>query len=891
MRKIWHAKTVEEVASELQVDSKAGLSGKEFEERLAQYGENKLAEGKTKSMLQRFFEQLKDFMVIVLIVASAISLALGEWEEAVIIVAIVLLNALLGVVQESKAEKSLEAIKKMSSPNAKVIRDGVQRIVSVEQVVPGDIVVIDTGDYMPADIRIVESHNLKVEESSLTGESVPVEKITHKLDDEGLGIGDRTNMAFMGSVITYGRGTGIVVETAMNTEIGKIADMINNAESTQTPLQRKLEQLGKTLAIVALAICAVIFAIGLLEAGEINGEVILELFMTAVSLAVAAIPEGLPAIVTIVLALGMQKMVKRNAIMRKLPAVETLGSASVICSDKTGTLTQNKMTVKRVYTDGSITNVDNINNSDNTIKMLIDYGVLCNDTKVNKEDDGTFTKIGDPTEIALVDLAIEVKYNPIDIINDFDRKAEIPFDSERKLMTTVNNIKGKYVSITKGAPDILVGKCNKIYANGSVRDINDKDIENINKSNAEMANSALRVLAVGYKELDKVPNKPTSNELESDLIFLGLYGMIDPPREEAKDAIRVAKNAGIKTVMITGDHKNTAIAIAKDLGIIQNESEAMTGAELAKISDEELAKNIKNYSVYARVAPEHKVKIVKAWQANGNVVAMTGDGVNDAPALKTADIGVAMGITGTEVSKGASDMILTDDNFATIVSAVEEGRSIFANIKKATHFLLSCNIGEIVTILLAVVLGPFIFASAADYMPLSATQILWVNLVTDSLLAIALGLEPAEPDVMDRKPRDPKASIFSDGLGLRITYQGIYVGIATFVAYYIGLQINHEVGSTMAFMTLAFTQLFHAFDARSDRNSIFKVGLFRNKYMWGAFIVSGVIQLCTLFPGVRDLFGIVMLNTNQWVTVLGLAFSIVIVVEIEKAITNSMRKN
>ena len=881
---MWYNKSISEVEKNLNTNIQTGLSKEEYLKKLNEYGYNKLKEKKSKNIVQRFVDQLKDFMVIILIVAAVISFFLGETTDAMIIIAIVILNATLGVVQESKAEKSLEALKKLSSPHTRVIRSGVQSVISVEELVPGDVVLIEAGDYIPADVRIVESVNLKVEESSLTGESVPVDKVCNRIDDNDLPLGDRKNMAFMGSLATYGRGCAIVVETAMNTEIGKIAQLIHTAEEQQTPLQVKLEELGKTLGILALGICALIFAVGMLR-----GHEIFEMFMTSISLAVAAIPEGLPSIVTIVLALGVQKMIKRNAIIRKLPAVETLGAARVICSDKTGTLTQNKMTIEKIYCNNSLISIKDIDKITKEEKMIIEYGVLCNDTKAQYIN-GNWTKIGDPTEVSIIDLAIKMGQNPIDISLKHERVAEIPFDSNRKLMTTVNNVNGRLISITKGAPDVLIKKCKKILSNSGYEDIDNIHIKIVNEANESMANDALRVLAIGYKELDCIPCD--ISELEQDMSFLGLFGMIDPPREEAKDAVAKCKNAGIKPVMITGDHKNTAVAIAKQLDILKDEKECITGIELEKMSDEELKNNVKKYAVYARVSPEHKVRIVKAWQNNAEIVAMTGDGVNDAPALKTADIGAAMGITGTEVAKGAADMVLADDNFATIVSAVEEGRTIFANIRKSIHFLLSCNIGEIALIFIATLIGM--------PSPLLPIHILWVNLVTDGLTALALGVDPAEKDIMNRPPRNAKASVFSDGLGFKIGYQGFMIGALAFNAFLLGLPYDLKNGfvngypviaQTMAFMTLSFSQLVHAFNTRSDRTSLFDLGFFKNKYLVGAVAISALLQYSVISTEfTRTVFKITSLRWEHWLEVIILSLLPILIVEFEKSFNKRENK-
>jgi P-type Ca2+ transporter type 2C len=835
----FHSLTKQEILENLKTSEK-GISKDEVSKRVEQYGYNEFKEKETKSTFQRFIEQFKDFLIIVLIVAAVISGALGEIADSVIILAIVILNAVMGVVQENKAEESLKALKKMAAPLAHVIRDGISIELPARELVPGDIVLLEAGKYVPADLRLIEASNLKIEESSLTGESVPVEKNNDIIEDANVSLGDRKNMAFMSSMVTYGRAKGIVVATGMNTQIGKIADMISNVQEESTPLQQKLEEVGKWLGIAALVICAVMFGVGVLE-----GREILHMFMTSVSLAVAAIPEGLPAVVTIVLAVGVQKMIKRNAIIRKLPAVETLGSASVICSDKTGTLTQNKMTVKKIYTINGF--ADDIVDS----KKVLQIANLCNDTQI-VEEDGKFRTIGDPTETALVDIALSSGIDKRNLDDEFERVEEIPFDSDRKLMTTFNKVGDGIEVNTKGAPDIMLDKCKFVYDGKDIREITQKDIDSIKAANEEMAKDALRVLAVGFKKVNKI-DKPTA---EQDIVFAGLMGMIDPPREEAKEAVHLCKTAGIKPVMITGDHKATAVAIAKELGILNKDDEAMAGADIEKMTQDELIQKVDNISVYARVSPEHKVRIVEAWRAKGKIVAMTGDGVNDAPALKKANIGAAMGITGTDVAKEAADMVLTDDNFATIVSAVEEGRTIFANIKKAISFLLSCNTGEIITLFVAILLN--------WGEPLLPIHILWVNLVTDSLPALALGMEPAEKDIMKQKPRDPKEGLFAGGLGLKIILQGIVIGVVTLAAYLYGHQYSEEVGRTMAFFTLSFSQLVHAYNARFANKSVIANGIFGNKYLNRAVLVSAAIQFIVLVtPFTREIFDIVLLNGAQ----------------------------
>ncbi len=836
-------------------------------------------------------------MIIVLIIAAIISGIVGYMEgegitDSIIIMIVVVVNAIIGVAQESKAEKSLEALQKLSDHASKVIRNGNVMVIPARELVPGDIVVLDTGDYIPADLRIIDAVNLKSQEASLTGESLPVEKQSQALEGE-VGIGDRINMLFSSSLITYGRGKGIVVETAMNTEVGKIAGIINNTEKQETPLQVKLNQLGKTLGIVAILICFVIFGLGLLQ-----GKPAINMFMTAVSLAVAAIPEGLAAITTIVLAIGVQRMVKRNAIVKRLPAVETLGCATVICSDKTGTLTQNKMTVEKVYWNDNLVDIKKIKEHDEVLDKLVFANMLCNDTKISDKNELT----GDPTETALVDMGLKLKYSK-NIFDENPRVEEIPFDSDRKLMTTVHEKNGKYIVYTKGGVDELLACCVSYNLNGQIKnDLRDFAF-NIRKKNEEMAKEALRVLACAYKELDHMPSKEEMKKLESDLIFIGMVGMIDPPRKEAKAAVSKCKTAGIKTVMITGDHKVTASAIAKQLGILKDDSEAITGADVEKMSQEELEKNITKYSVYARVSPEHKVRIVKAWQKHGDVVAMTGDGVNDSPALKTSDIGCAMGIVGTDVSKEAADVILTDDNFSTIVAAVEEGRRIYDNILKAIQFLLSSNVGEIVVLFLATLFTPLIakfcgIESVLHLEILLPVHILWINLVTDSLPALALAFDPANSDVMKRKPIKNTKGIFTKGMTWRIIYQGIMIGLLTLIAFVVGLKTTTtpieglsldeskiEIGQTMAFITLAFSELVHVFNVRNNKESVFKTNIFNNLKLIGAIIISAALMLVIiLVPSLRTVFSIPYLPMNNVIELIILVFSPLVIVEFMKAI-------
>lgn len=894
----WFNKTVDEVESTLKTNAENGLTAEEAKKRQEEYGLNELKAKKKKSLFVKFLEQFKDFMIIILIISAIISgvvgVAQGEgFTDTIIILVVVVVNAIIGVAQENKAEKSLEALQKLSSHVAKVVRDGKLQVIQSKELVPGDIVILETGDYVPADLRIIEAVNLKSQESALTGESVPVEKMAAKIEDEKIGIGDRVNMLFSSSLITYGRGKAVVVETGMNTEVGKIADIINTAEEQGTPLQQKLNKLGKTLGIVALAICAVIFVVGLLY-----GKEPIHMFMTAVSLAVAAIPEGLPAVFTIVLAIGVQRMVKRNAIVKKLPAVETLGSASVICSDKTGTLTQNKMTVEKVFCDGNLVNLEESADMID-IQKLVYASMLCNDTKISEDDKLT----GDPTETALVDMAFKLDFDP-SVYGMFPRVAEIPFDSDRKLMTTVHEENGNYVVYTKGGVDELLANCSSYILEGDIKTDLEEYKEIIRRYNMEMAQNALRVLAMAYKVLDHKPTAEEIKELESNLTYIGMVGMIDPPRLEVKDAVQECKEAGIKTVMITGDHKITAIAIAKSLGILENDDEAITGTELEEMSDEELIRNVRKYSVYARVSPEHKVRIVKAWQANGETVAMTGDGVNDAPSLKIADIGCAMGVVGTDVAKEAADVILTDDNFATVVSAVEEGRRIYDNILKAIQFLLSSNIGEIVVLFLAILITPLLSKQFGVDITLIETllpiHILWINLVTDSLPALALAVDPAADNVMKRKPlKNTKKGIFTKGMTWRIVYQGLMIGLLTLTAFIIGLStpdVSQEekvkIGQTMAFYVLALSELVHVFNIRDNKRSILKTGIFNNSKLILATVVSASLMFVILFTqGLRDIFGLVMLPAMHVFETVMLVLAPVIIVEIFKLLKINTTKD
>ncbi len=870
---LFHDRSVTDTLSELSSDAEKGLSSAQVTALKEKYGSNKLKEKKKKTTLQRFLDQFKDVMILILIAAAIVSFAVicveknwGELFEPALILLIVILNAVMGVYQEGKAEKALDALKNLSAPHARVIRNGVEQVIDASELVPGDIIKLEAGDFVPADARLIHSAGLKSEESALTGESVPSEKDADAEVAAKAPIGDRTNMVFSGCSITYGTALAVVTATGMDTEMGKIANLLDGENDTQTPLQHKLAQLGKYLGIVALAACAIIFVVGI-----VNDLEPLHMFMTAVSLAVSAIPEGLPAIVTIVLSIGVQRMVKKNALIRRLPAVETLGGASVICSDKTGTLTQNRMTLTKAYVDGMTeTELISANNSE-AVRRLLTYGALCCDGSVVFGEDGTEQHIGDPTETAIVLAAHKNGLAKGSINADFPRLGEIPFDSDRKLMTTVNEIEGKLTVIVKGAFDMMAPRCVA------------GDIEAARKMTDTMSADALRVLAVAYKTVDALPDELTSEELENGLTFMGLVGMIDPPRPEAKEAVALCRRAGIRPVMITGDHVVTASAIARELGILIEGDRAITGAELDAMTDSELDEAVEHISVYARVSPENKIRIVKAWQRKGQVVSMTGDGVNDAPALKAADIGCAMGITGTDVAKGASDMTLTDDNFATIVDAVREGRGIYANIKKVVGFLLGTNIGEVITVFFAMLLW--------HKTPLLSMQLLWINLVTDSLPAIALGMEAVEPDVMDRKPKPKNEGIFAGGLGVRVVLQGIMFAVLSLAAFFIGWKTlgSEEAGQTMAFMVLALSQVLHSFNMRSDR-SLFRIGAFGNKTLNLAALASLALVLLVVFTPVGIAFNIVTLTPSLYLIALGLIIIPLIVMELYKLIAFICRK-
>ena len=858
----WHSKTTKEVLDQLNVTAQEGLTDSEAKKRLDQYGPNELKSAERESLFMRFLDQMKDPMIIVLLIAAVLSFVSSgftDWVDSVIILLIVIVNAVISISQEDNAEKALEALRKMSAPLAKVIRNGSMTRVETNLLVPGDIIVLEAGDLVPADARILECANLKADEAAMTGESVPVSKSALNSLPEDTALCDRKNMLISSTVITNGRATCVVTSTGMETEVGQIAGMLMNEEDSETPLQKKMAEISKVLSVICLGVCVVMFFVGLFYRRPI-----LEIFMSAVALAVAAIPEGLAAVVTIVLALGVQRMVKRNAIVKKLPAVETLGCASVICSDKTGTLTQNKMTVVDVWTL-----------RDGERPMALTIGALCNDTVLTYGEDKSPKTAGDPTETAFVDIACKEGIDKNELEKTMPREAELPFDSERKMMSTIHPLAaGGYRVMVKGAPDVLLGRCL----------VSKEDADRVLTQNSEMAGRALRVLGVAYKDIPSIPAELTSEDLENGLTFVGLIGMIDPPRLEVKQAVAECYSAGIRPVMITGDHKLTAVAIAKELDIFRDGDLAMTGEELDAMSQDELNQKVDRYSVFARVSPEHKMRIVKAWQFKGKVVAMTGDGVNDAPALKVADIGCAMGITGTDVAKGAADMILTDDNFSTIVHAVEQGRGIYANIKKSIQYLLSCNIGEIITIFIATALN-------FHQMPLIPIQLLWLNLVTDSLPALALGMEPVEEGIMQEKPRDPKDSIFAHGFAASMVFYGVLVGAVTLGAYTLGEYVLSDpttadgVACTMSFATLVFCELTRAFAVRSEHHSIFKIGIFSNSMMNKAFAAGLIMQLAVLLiPPLQGIFGVVNLNAAEWAVVIILALVPLIVSEIFKAV-------
>lgn len=877
----------EDVIKQLKTSINTGLSLQQVSDRLKTDGLNELVGKQKRGLFLRFIDQFKDFMIIVLIVAAILSgVVANEWTDAAIIMFVVLLNAVLGIIQEARSEAAIEALKQMSTPNAHVRRDGQVVEIPSTQLVKGDIVLLEAGDVVPADLRLVLAKNLKIEEAALTGESVPVEKKSKVIEATDVALGDRINMAYSNTNVTYGRGEGVVVATAMDTEVGKIATMLNNADETDTPLKANLNQLGKTLTLMILGICAFVCVVGIFtKQGTMPfDKLAIEMFLVAVSLAVAAIPEGLPAIVTIILALGTQNMAKHKAIVRKLPAVETLGATDIIASDKTGTLTQNKMTVEKVFYNDTY-HCDKLEDKDN---LAIKIMTLANDTKIIDNN----SLLGDPTETALIQYALDSKWNVVDYLANNKRVQEVPFDSDRKLMSTVHQqADGKYFVAVKGAPDELLKRAASLWHDDKIVDLDASAKAKILAANNDMAKNALRVLGLAYKVVDDKFTEVNSATVEQNLIFVGLVGMIDPERPEAKAAVAKAKSAGIRTIMITGDHQVTAAAIAKRLGIIGEDDTncVITGAELDKISDTDFVKCVANYKVYARVSPEHKVRIVKAWQKNGKIVAMTGDGVNDAPSLKQADIGIGMGITGTEVSKGASDMVLADDNFATIVEAVRQGRKIFSNIQKAILYLMSCNVGEVLTVFMMTMLGWEILAPV---------QLLWINLVTDTLPAVALGVDPVERDIMKRKPRGKKSNFLS-AVGISIVYQGILEGILVLGVYQIGLHIGPHIDNykllhgdalTMAFLTLGLIQLFHAFNSKFITKSIFCKDTLKNKWFNLAIIVSAIIMSAVEIPGLTSLFKVTELDIAQWLVVLTAGILMIAIVEIVKLFQRNAEK-
>ena len=869
--------TIEEVFDDVG-SGKEGLTTIKAEANIAKFGENKLDKGKKTPLIVRFLKQLSDPMIIILIVAAVISgitsiISNESLADVFIILIVVLINAVLGVVQESKAEKAIEALQEMTSATSKVIRDGKLEVIKSHELTVGDVIILEAGDAVPADARIIECASMKVEESALTGESVPVNKASEKLISSGkdIPLGDRKNMVYMGSTVVYGRGKAVIVATGMNTEMGKIATALTQAQEGQTPLQKKLSELSKILSFLVLGICIFIFGFSLFRAGSLDGSIILDTFLIAVSLAVAAIPEGLATVVTIVLSIGVTKMSKRNAVIRKLTAVETLGCTEIICSDKTGTLTQNKMTVVEHYGEDE--------------KLLARAMSLCSDARL----DENFNAVGEPTECALVNYAYKLGLNKSIMEKETPRVSEAPFDSMRKMMSTIHNIGGNYVQYTKGAPDELLKCCSKALYGGKIVSLTSELKLKILEENKKMANKALRVLAAAYKEYDKLPSVPSPDKIENDLTFIGLTGMIDPVRPEVKAAIEQCKSAGIRAIMITGDHKDTAVAIALELGIITSPEQAITGAELDAISDEQLKKDIYKYSVYARVQPEHKVRIVNAWKSQGKITAMTGDGVNDAPSIKSADIGIGMGITGTDVTKNVADMVLGDDNFATIVCSVEEGRRIYDNIRKSIQFLLSSNLSEVLSIFIATLIG---------FTILKPVHLLWINLITDTFPALALGVEGPESNLMNRKPRNSKDGIFAGGMGFNCVYQGILVTIITLASYFIGHYleagqwefVNSADGMTMAFLTMSMAEIFHSFNMRSQTQSVLTMKK-QNKFLWLAMVASFVATTAVIYiPFLSNAFEFEHINFEEYLVAMALAISIIPIVELVKLIQRTIRK-
>ena len=901
MEKIrWDRRSVQDVLQEFQISLDAGLNTEQVSENQKKYGWNQLKEANKKTFLSKVADQFKDFLILILLAASVVSFSIGEKTDAMIIVAIVIINAMLGLYQEGKAEKAIEALQKLAAPNANVIRNGAPISVPAEQLVPGDVVVLETGDIVPADLRLVESHNLQIEEASLTGESVASEKRAEDICEEEVSLADRKNMAYASTILTYGRGKGVVVSTGHDTDIGKIAEVIQGYEEESTPLQKKLARLGKQLGIIVLAVCVVVFVIGILQ-----NLPMLDMFMTSVSLAVAAIPEGLPAIVTVVLSLGMGKMASKHAIVKKLPAVETLGTTTVICSDKTGTLTQNEMTVVKVFVDEHILDVEGEGYEADgrichekeevdvetvpTLERLLEITLLANDAKLKRLENGKLGVMGDPTEGALITLANKWDMYSKDYEEAHPRKNELPFDSDRKMMTTFHeNIeKNPVVSFTKGAPDVVLSRCSYWEKNNEIVELNEELREKISEVNQKFSKNALRVLALAYRSFEKMPEEITVDEIEKEMIFVGLVGMIDPARAEAKEAIKLCKHAGIIPVMITGDYKETAFAIGQQLGMVEDISQAMMGTELEQYNAEQMREIVKDKRVYARVSPEHKVKIVTALKENGNIVAMTGDGVNDALAIKKADIGIAMGITGTDVAKNTAEVILTDDNFASIVDAVQEGRIIYSNIKKFVSFLLSCNIGEILIVLVSILMKLPV--------PLLPIQLLWLNLVTDSFPALALGVEKGDEDIMNQPPRDPQEPILDKKTSIRITVQSIAITIATIGAYQYGLhhftEHSLEGARTIAFVTLILAELLRSYSARSESHTVMSIGMFSNRALTLGTVFSLFMTLIVVYiPFMRTLFHTVFLGAEEWSRIIPFALIPFIVGETYKLFHKSTNR-
>ena len=915
----WHALSAEEALRVLQTDATQGLTSAEAQRRQATYGYNELQERPPITFWQRLWDQLKGFVIVILWVAAIVSALMGDWVEAAAIMLIVVLNAIVGVVQESKAEEALAALKKMAAPEAHVLRDGHRITIPARELVPGDVVLLEAGNIIPSDVRLLEGFNLKVEEASLTGESLPVNKDAGRVLGPDTGIGDRRNSAFMSTMVSYGRGKGLVISTGMQTEIGKIAEMIQAVEEEQTPLQTKLDDLGRTLGIGSLAVCAVVFLVGilrpLLSGVPFSMELVSDFFLIAVSLAIAAVPEGLPAVVTVCLALGMREMVKRHALIRRLPAVETLGSATVICSDKTGTLTQNQMTVTQIATAEDTYTVTGkgyeprgqflldraaVNLADHPVlEQALWAGALCSDALLEEAEEGhgSYRMVGDPTEGSLVVAAAKAGYWQATLAQDFPRVSEIPFDSERKRMTTIHALEaawggeqGGYVAVVKGAPDIVLEQCTQVQTAAGPVPLTEELRQRITAANTNMASQALRVLTVAYRRLDAVPDNPQPADVERDLVFVGLLGMIDPARPEVIPAIQKARGAGLRTIMVTGDYAVTAQAIGNEIGILRPGGQVLSGKEIEALSDAELQAVMDDVDIFARVSPQHKVRIVQALRARGHVVAMTGDGVNDAPALKQADIGVAMGITGTDVSKQTADMVLTDDNYVSIVSAIEQGRIIYSNIRKFVYFLLSCNLAEIAIIFIGMLLG---WSS-----PLTAIQLLWLNLLSDGAPALALGLEKGDPDIMEQPPRPPQEPVINRDMLAGVLVQTVAIAGTVLLAYWIGLTFyadkygtdSTQTAETMAFVTLVLSELFRAYTARSERYPLLKLGVFSNKWMQYAVGFSVLLLLVVVYiPFLQPIFNTIPLNLEEWALMLPLILIPSLAAELQKSVTRWLK--